>query len=135
MPNARFVALLLLSAWFVPAQDYRGSLLGRVTDATGATVPGASISVVNEATNVPNRSRTNEEGNFLVPLLEPGFATWRANAVPPATATCNYSRRPRPAEPSHGRRRPPNELRCDRLAASLAFLAFLPYCPKTSLSA
>ena len=71
----RFVGLLLLSALFVAAQDYRGAVLGRVTDATGATVPGASISVVNEATNVPNRSRTNEEGNFLVPLLEPGVYT------------------------------------------------------------
>jgi len=74
----RFARLLLgvcLLAAILPAQDYRGSLLGRITDATGAVVPGVSITVVNEATNVPSTTRSNEEGNYLVPLLEPGSYT------------------------------------------------------------
>src|SRR5262249_21681554 len=48
---------------------------GRVTDGTGAVVPGANITVVNEGTNVPSATRSNGEGHYLAPLLEPGVYT------------------------------------------------------------
>src|SRR6516225_5493381 len=57
------------------AQDYRGSILGRVTDASGAIVPGVAVAAVNEATNVPSAARSNAEGNFIVSLLDPGVYT------------------------------------------------------------
>src|SRR5229473_6693294 len=65
------VSLCVLIAGVVSAQDYRGSVVGRVTDGTGAVVPGANITVVNEGTNVPSATRSNGEGHYLVPLLEP----------------------------------------------------------------
>ncbi len=68
------VSVCLLTT-VLPAQDYRGSVLGRVTDGTGAVVPGVSITVVNEATNVPSPTRSNQEGNYLVALIEPGVYT------------------------------------------------------------
>ena len=75
MRTVRLFTLCFLLAAALAGQDYRGSLLGRITDATGAVVPGVSITVVNEGTNVPSTTRSNEEGNYLVPLLEPGNYT------------------------------------------------------------
>lgn len=71
----KLLLFCVLIAGALVAQDYRGSILGRVSDATGAVVPGASITVVNEGTNVPSPTRSNAEGNYLVPLLEPGLYT------------------------------------------------------------
>lgn len=60
---------LLAALW---AQDYRASLLGRITDASTAAVPSASVTVTNEATRLVYRTTSNDEGYYLVPLLEPG---------------------------------------------------------------
>jgi hypothetical protein len=49
-----------------------GAITGRITDASGAAVPGADVSVVNRATNFSASSQTNEEGLFRVPGLQPG---------------------------------------------------------------
>ncbi len=70
-------AVLIFLSVMLPlaAQEYRGSLLGRVTDASGAVVVSAAVSVVNEKTNVRSSTETNAEGNFLAPLLEPGSYT------------------------------------------------------------
>ena len=53
-------------------QEVRGSLLGRVTDASGAVVPGVTITVTNLETKVSTETITNEEGNYRVPFLRPG---------------------------------------------------------------
>lgn len=67
----RFVAALtpLFALW---AQDYRASVLGRVTDATGAGVPAATVLLTNEATNVVYKTASNEEGHYMISLVEPG---------------------------------------------------------------
>ncbi|HWC00602.1 MAG TPA: TonB-dependent receptor [Bryobacteraceae bacterium] len=64
---------LMLLALVVPlaAQEYRGRLLGHVSDPSGAAVPEANVALTNTATNVSSVSRTNSEGNFVV-ILEPG---------------------------------------------------------------
>ncbi len=49
-----------------------GELTGSVTDATGAIVPGAQISVVNEATGETRNVLSNSGGVFTFPLLSPG---------------------------------------------------------------
>ena len=45
------VAALLCAAAFVPAQTITGIVSGSVTDPSGQAVPGASVTLVNEATN------------------------------------------------------------------------------------
>ncbi len=45
---------------------------GRVTDPTGAVIPGAQITVLNVATGVDRKVNTNEDGYYTVPLLPPG---------------------------------------------------------------
>ncbi|MDQ6699109.1 MAG: TonB-dependent receptor, partial [Acidobacteriota bacterium] len=54
------------------AQDARGTITGRVADNSGASIAGASVEVLNNATGVPLNLRTNESGNFTAPFLPPG---------------------------------------------------------------
>jgi hypothetical protein len=68
----RFVVLLMVSFSAVVAQEYRGTVLGRITDSSGAVVVGASIQVTNVETNVTVSAAANQEGNYQVPFLLPG---------------------------------------------------------------
>ena len=56
-----FLAVLLLAS-LLPAQEYRGSILGRVTDPSGAAVPRAKVMAVNEATNVASSTERAHDG-------------------------------------------------------------------------
>ncbi|MPY89388.1 MAG: hypothetical protein GEU99_15855 [Luteitalea sp.] len=56
----------------VDAQEFRGRIEGRVTDDSGAVVPGVTIAVTNVATNVASTAVTNDNGNYAVPFLTPG---------------------------------------------------------------
>src|SRR2546427_5915414 len=71
MKNRLFAGLLLLGAW-AAAQEFRGGVLGRITDSTGAVIVGAEIRVVNTETNVAASTRSNQDGNYQVPFLNPG---------------------------------------------------------------
>ena len=66
------VATLLLSGVVASAQEARGSILGRVTDPSGAVVLGAKVQAINVATNAGAASVTNEQGNYEIPYLLPG---------------------------------------------------------------
>lgn len=66
-----FFTFFLLTG-IAPAQEFRGTILGRVADASGAVVPGAKVTVTNEETNLANEVQSNAEGNFVVPYLLPG---------------------------------------------------------------
>ena len=54
------------------AQEARGTLQGKVSDASGAVVPGATVEITNIATGVTTPTTSNEEGNYRVPFLNPG---------------------------------------------------------------
>lgn len=71
MTNKILLAFLLAAA-ITSAQEYRASLLGIVTDSTGAAVAGASIKVTNMESGVAAGTTTNNDGSYLVPLLIPG---------------------------------------------------------------
>jgi hypothetical protein len=49
-----------------------GTILGTVTDNTGAVVSGASVQITNVATGVSNNTVTNSAGEYTVPYLIPG---------------------------------------------------------------
>jgi hypothetical protein len=55
------------------AQEFRGSIEGKVLDESGATLPGVSITATHSATGVRAAAVTNAEGRYLVPLLSPGL--------------------------------------------------------------
>jgi hypothetical protein len=63
---------LLLMGISVFAQIGTSTITGRITDATGAVVPGAQITVVNTATNFTFTTQTNEQGIYRVQSLQPG---------------------------------------------------------------
>ena len=54
------------------SQQNVATLLGRVTDPSGAVITGTTIVVANVETGVEATSRTNEAGNYAVPSLPPG---------------------------------------------------------------
>ncbi len=54
------------------AQEYRGTILGRVTDPAGAAIVSAKVTVTNEATNVSASTVSAADGAYLVPFLNPG---------------------------------------------------------------
>ena len=49
-----------------------GQITGTVQDATGAVVPTAGITIVNESTGIRWEAQTNTAGIYTVPLLQPG---------------------------------------------------------------
>lgn len=64
------VAMLLATAAY--AQQGRGTIFGTVTDATGAVVPGATITITNTATNVISTTISNDSGYYSLPNLQVG---------------------------------------------------------------
>jgi hypothetical protein len=63
------------------AQDFRASISGRVTDATGAVVPEAKVTITNTNTGVTQPAVTNAEGVFVVSYLIPGPYEVRVEAA------------------------------------------------------
>ena len=63
---------VLLSTAAANAQYENGSILGTVHDATGAVVPGATVTVTNIATGIVSTRTTNENGDYEVPALRVG---------------------------------------------------------------
>jgi len=49
-----------------------GTILGTVTDNTGAVVANAGVDVTNTATNITNHVQTTSSGDYTVPYLQPG---------------------------------------------------------------
>lgn len=56
-------------------QDTRGTILGRVTDPSGAALVGATVHAVNSQTGVALEARSNEAGNYSIPFVLPGTYT------------------------------------------------------------
>jgi hypothetical protein len=64
--------LTMLAATPASAQTFRGSILGTVTDASGAAVVGATVTIHNVATGIDRMTQTNVDGSYLVPELQIG---------------------------------------------------------------
>jgi hypothetical protein len=71
-------AILWTDLKFTPqlaAQVLYGSLVGNVTDASTASVPGVSVRITQQETNQSRESDTNELGTFTFPTLPSGTYT------------------------------------------------------------
>jgi hypothetical protein len=75
--NARWAWFALLFIWIASAQSERGTISGTVTDATGALVAGAKVTVTNTATGVAITQTSNASGDFVVPSIPAGTYTVR----------------------------------------------------------
>ena len=67
------VALALPAS--LDAQETRGRIIGRVTDATKGAIPGATVTVTDPARNTTVVSTTNDTGLFQVNYVLPGTYT------------------------------------------------------------
>src|SRR5437016_8601238 len=63
---------LLICATLSFGQAVTGALLGTVTDASGATVPNAKVTITDVNTGTNRNARTNESGNYSFADLPPG---------------------------------------------------------------
>lgn len=71
MPTMRVLGLFLLCAVAVNAQTNKGGIKGTVSDANGAAVPGATVTITNLSTNQAVKVTTSETGAFSASSLEP----------------------------------------------------------------
>jgi hypothetical protein len=70
---AVFTALILHNT--VNGQSDQGRIVGTVTDATGALVPGATVLAKNEKTSEERAATTNESGYYIISALKPSTYT------------------------------------------------------------
>jgi hypothetical protein len=66
------LALLLLFAAVMSAQTFRGGIQGTVTDATGAAMSGAQVTVTNVDTGFSRAATCDSQGNYTVTELPLG---------------------------------------------------------------
>jgi hypothetical protein len=75
------VAALLLASVPTFAQQFRGSLSGRVLDQQQAAVPGAKIHAVESETGAKFQTVTNGDGTYVLTFLPPGPYSVAAEAA------------------------------------------------------
>src|SRR5882757_11398175 len=66
------IIFLLCMPVCLHGQAVNGTLLGTVTDNTGASVANAKVTVTEVGTGAIHESVTNESGNYTFPDLQPG---------------------------------------------------------------
>jgi len=85
------IPVLLLSCSLANAQSLTATISGTATDQTDARVPGAKVTVVNDATGDTRDTKADKEGFFSVTALIPGtytvsvsakgFASWKETGI------------------------------------------------------
>src|SRR5262245_59915478 len=79
-PTAVLFALILALGNVAYGQGLT-AVTGRVTDPTGAVIPGVEITVTNTATGVTRSVVSNETGTYSVTQLAPGTYNIKAELV------------------------------------------------------
>ena len=59
-------------------QAVKATLLGAISDSSGAAVPGATVTILETATGATLNTQTNGSGNYAFPALSPGI--WNVKA-------------------------------------------------------
>src|SRR5206468_10207490 len=70
----RSLALLFLLLFTSPAhaQTPSGEISGTVADASGLPVPGVTVTLTSQATNITRVVQTNEAGLYVISAIPPG---------------------------------------------------------------
>ena len=72
------VLLCVLAAVPLYGQTPSGEISGVITDASGSVLPGVTITLTNVATNAQRVVQTNEAGQYVMPALQPGVYSLKA---------------------------------------------------------
>jgi hypothetical protein len=70
--------VFFLSGLLLNAQEYRGTILGRITDPSGAVISGAAITAVGPQQTYSAKSGAN--GDYIIPFVQPGTYAVTAEA-------------------------------------------------------
>ena len=84
----RFTLLGVMTVPLVFSQTDSGRITGTVTDASGAVIPSASVTVKNEKTGQERKVSTDEHGVYLVPQLQP--SVYSLTAAAPGMANAEF---------------------------------------------
>jgi Carboxypeptidase regulatory-like domain/TonB dependent receptor len=74
-PVSICLVFVLLAAVSLSAQTFRGTILGTVTDPSGAVVPGAKVTAKNTGTGLERSTETSADGSYSLPELPIGSYT------------------------------------------------------------
>src|ERR1039458_34056 len=69
------LVFVLLAAVTLSAQTFRGTILGTVTDPSGAVVAGAKVTVKNVGTGLERTTETSADGSYALSELPIGTYT------------------------------------------------------------
>src|SRR5437016_12094556 len=69
------LAFVVMAAATLAAQTFRGTILGTVTDPSGAVVSGARVTAKNVATGLERTTQTSADGSYSIPELPIGTYT------------------------------------------------------------
>src|SRR5438128_2465592 len=81
MKFASGVTLLIALAAVGWGQDFRATIIGQVTDQSKSVVPNANVKAVNVANNGSTEVKTNAQGYYTIPYLNPGTYNIEASAA------------------------------------------------------
>jgi hypothetical protein len=82
------LSIFVFAGWFLflfpetasPQGETTSAIIGQVSDASGAAVPGAAVTVTNKETGLRRSARTDDSGRFNFPQLKPGTYLVKAEA-------------------------------------------------------
>src|SRR5512138_2263092 len=72
MRRLLILALLLAMPRLAGAQAVTGTLLGNITDQQGGALPGVTVVITEQNTNIKTNTVTNEIGHYIFPSLKDG---------------------------------------------------------------
>jgi hypothetical protein len=75
------MSLMAFCSTLVSAQNDVGSVVGFVTDQSGAVIPGAKVTITNEGTGETRIVTSDAQGHYSVPNLSPAIYTMTAEAA------------------------------------------------------
>src|SRR5216683_7996046 len=76
----RIASVLLLCLGLAWSQDFRATITGQITDPSKAPLPNANVKAVKDGTSETKETRTNNDGIYTLPYLDPGSYTVEISA-------------------------------------------------------
>jgi hypothetical protein len=82
------LSIFVFAGWFLflfpetalPQGETTSAIIGQVSDASSAAVPGATVTVTNGDTGLKRRAKTDDSGRFNFPQLKPGTYSVKVEA-------------------------------------------------------
>src|SRR5665213_3805412 len=74
------IAVFCFLSSLLYSQDFRGTIEGQVTDQSSSAIPGAAIKITNNQTGEAKDVKSNNQGYYSLPYLNPGNYTIEATA-------------------------------------------------------